>query len=322
MEYDETRMKLSTALLRVVALAAIPAFAQVDIKHGGDHIPVAIDGKPFTTFFMGADVPKPYLHPLRSASGKIVTRGFPMEKIAGEPTDHQHQRGVFFGHMIVNGTNFWANEFDYKDKNLGKVVLKEVSEAKSGRKSGTIVASFNWLNETGKLILTEKRTMKFYSDPKLRVIDFDFVLIPNGKVIFGDEKDGFFAIRVHPGIQEEKSGGKMTNADGKEGEKDVWGQPSNWVDYAGAVDGEALGIAIFDHPDNLRHPERWHSRGYGLFAVNPFMLSQVVNDKTQKADYVLEPDKTVRFEYRVVIHPGDTKSAGIESLYQKYLKRQ
>ena len=114
----------------------------------------------------------------------------------------------------------------------------------------------------------------------------------------------------------------MTNAEGKEGEKAVWGQPSNWVDYAGVIDGEPLGIAIFDNPANLRHPQRWHTRGYGLFSVNPFMLSQVVNDKTQKADYVLEADKTLRLEYRVVIHPGDTKSSDIESLYKKYVKRQ
>lgn len=309
--------------------AAIPLVAQVDVQSDSDRVRVSIDGKPFTTFFMGADTPKPYLHPLRSASGKIVTRGYPMEKIAGEPTDHQHQRGMFFGHMLVNGTNFWANEFDYKEKNLGKIVLRELNEAKGGKKSGSIVATFDWFDQNKKLVLTEKRTMKFYSDPKtpdsktpeLRVIDFDFVLLPNGNVTFGDEKDGFFGIRVAQGIEEDR-GGLMTNAEGKTGEKAVWGQPSNWVDYVGTVDGEKLGIAIFDNPSNLRHPERWHARAYGLFAVNPFMLSQVVNDKTQKGDYVLEAGKTLRLEYRVVIHPGDTQSAGIEALYQKYLKRQ
>jgi hypothetical protein len=164
--------------------------------------------------------------------------------------------------------------------------------------------------------------MKFYSDPKLRIIDFDFLLIPNGDVLFGDEKDGLFAIRVHPGIQEEKSHGKLTNAEGKQTEAQIWGQPSKWVDYAGTVDGEALGIAIFDHPENLRHPQRWHSRGYGLFAVNPFMLSDVTKDTKTNADYVLAADKTLHLQYRVVIHPGDTASAGIEELYQKYIQRQ
>ena len=31
-----------------------------------------------------------------------------------------------------------------------------------------------------------------------------------------------------------------------------------------------MGIVIFDNPANLNHPPRWHSRDYGLFAVNPF----------------------------------------------------
>jgi Methane oxygenase PmoA len=303
-------------------LAVVPAFAQVDVQRDGMQIQVTVDGKPFTTFYFGPDQPKPFLHPLRSASGKVVTRGFPMEKIAGEPADHPHHRGVFFGHGKVNGFNFWANEFALRDKTSGRVVLKDVTTAKGGKKSGAIAATFDWNEPGGRLILTEKRTMKFYSDPNLRVIDFDFLLIPNGKVLFGDDKEGFFAVRVHPGIQEEKSGGKMTNAEGKQSEAQVWGQPSNWVDYAGTVDGEALGIAFFDHPANLRHPERWHARGYGLFSVNPFMLSDVTKDKTTNADYVLDADKTLHLQYRMIIHPGDTASAKIEDLYQKYVKRQ
>ena len=306
----------------ILFLLALPAVAQVEIKRDGTQIHVMVDGKPFTDFYFSPDLPKPFLHPLRSASDKIVTRGFPMEQIAGEPTDHPHHRGVFFGHMKVNGYNFWANEFGFEEKTRGKVVLKEITTAKGGKRSGTIAASFDWLEPGGKLVLTLKQTMIFYSDPKLRIIDYDFLMIPNGKVVFGDEKDGLFAVRVHPGIQEEKSGGKLTNAEGKSTEAQVWGQPSKWVDYAGTVDGEPLGIAFFDHPENLRYPQRWHARGYGLFAINPFMLSDVTKDKTTNADYVLENGKTLHLRYRMVIHPGTTAEAGIEQLYQKYLKRQ
>ena len=112
--------RLHLALLTAALCAPVPA--QVDIKHDGDRVFVSIDGKPFTTFYMGGpDVPKPFLHPLRSASGKMVTRGFPMEQIPGEPTDHPHHRGVFFGHMSVNGTNTWANEPSSKEAHMGKV---------------------------------------------------------------------------------------------------------------------------------------------------------------------------------------------------------
>jgi len=33
--------------------------------------------------------------------------------------------------------------------------------------------------------------------------------------------------------------------------------------------GKTVGIAVFDHPSNPRHPTTWHVRDYGLFAANP-----------------------------------------------------
>ena len=46
-------------------LATLPLAAQVKITQGNNHISVDIDGKPYTTFFYGPDVPKPYF--IRSA---------------------------------------------------------------------------------------------------------------------------------------------------------------------------------------------------------------------------------------------------------------
>ncbi|MEP6717252.1 MAG: DUF6807 family protein, partial [Terriglobia bacterium] len=62
-------------LLLLAMLAAVPLAGQVKIAQGNNQISVAIDGKPYTTFFYGPDVAKPYLYPLRAASGAIVTRG-------------------------------------------------------------------------------------------------------------------------------------------------------------------------------------------------------------------------------------------------------
>ena len=61
----------------------------------------------------------------------------------------------------------------------------------------------------------------------------------------------------------------MVDADGRTGMAHVWGKRSNWVDYTAELDGESLGVAIFDHPQNPRHPTYWHARDYGLFALNP-----------------------------------------------------
>jgi hypothetical protein len=301
-------------------MLGLPLAAEIKVSPSADRIEVVVDGKPFTTFFVGADAPKPYLHPLRSASGKIVTRGYPMENIEGEDKDHPHHRGLWFTHGEVNGFDFWANESTQKGatrNGKGRIVTKKVVSTKGGKKSGSIAADFEWQNAQGRGMLTESRSMTFYSDPKLRVIDFDIRLISLEPVHFGDTKEGTFAIRLLKSM-EEKHGGKMTNAGGASTEQNVWGKRSPWVDYVGQVDGETLGVAILDHPSNPRHPTYWHSRAYGLFAANIFGVADFERDKTKDGSLHLEPSKTLQFRYRVIIHSGDAAAADIAGQFRKY----
>jgi hypothetical protein len=310
-----------------VAALGIPAVAQVKIASGPEKIAVKINGQPFTDFYVaGEGVTKPYLHPLRAASGTYVTRMWPMEKVAEEASiakpDHQHQRGVWFAHdsVISNGVklDFWNNEASYTTPNRGKIVLSKVDRITSGKRQGSIAATFDWTDLTGRKILTESRVMTFYADPKLRTIDFDITLSPAGEVTFGDGKDGVFGIRIRPVLQEAGGDGHIVNADGLESEKQAWGKPSNWCDYWGQVNGETLGIAILDHPENPHHPVRWHVRGYGLFAANPFGVAALTNDKSQDGSIKVEPGQKLRFRYRVIIHPGDAKTAAIAAQWDRY----
>lgn len=312
------------SLFAVAVALALPAAAQVKINPGPEKIGVIIDSQPFTEFFVaGPTVTKPYLHPLRAPSGTYVTRMWPMEKVAEEAgilkPDHQHQRGLWFAHEKVHGLDFWNNEASYTTPNRGKIVLAKVDEVSSGKDQGVIAATFDWTDLAGHKVLTESRRMTFYADPKLRMIDFDITLTAaSAAVTFGDAKDGGFGIRVRPVLQETGGTGHITNADGLAGEHQLWGKPSNWCDYSGEVNGEKVGIAILDHPENPRHPERWHARGYGLFAVNPFALAAFTGDKTQDGSSTLAPGQSLRFRYRVIVHEGDGKDAGIAAQWAKY----
>jgi methane monooxygenase PmoA-like len=309
---------------------AVPLVAQVKVTpHGAKTIAVEIDGKPFTDFYIGNEggALKPYLHPLRSATGKVVTRGFPMlPDVPGESHDHPHQRGLWFTHGDVNGLDFWGAEVQKDAAKRGVVALAKVDKAAGGKRSGEIAATFNWNAPDGKTLLTETRRMIFYSDPVNRVIDFDITLHPDAKVTFGDTKEGTFAIRLAAGLEEPqknsppepKRTGAMVNAVGKSGEKAVWGKRSEWVDYAGELEGERLGIAILDHPANPRHPTYWHSRSYGLFAANIFGVRDFENDTSKDGSLTIGPGQPLRFRYRVIIHPGNYQSAGIGDQYQKY----
>ena len=69
----------------------------------------------------------------------------------------------------------------------------------------------------------------------------------------------------------EKVTGQALNSNGTSG-KSIWGESAKWVYYWGTINDKAVGIAIFDHPSNLRHPTAWHAREYGLVAANPFGL--------------------------------------------------
>ena len=309
--------------LLVLAILALPLCGQVKItQQGNTKIAVEIDGKPFTDFYIGPEAPKPYLHPLRTADGKMVTRGYPMiADIAGETHDHPHHRGLWFTHGDVNGYDFWGNEDSQKGagKGKGKVVLERVVKVAGGRKSGTITATFAWKIPTGETLLIETRNMTFYSDPNVRQLDFDSSLSPQQEVTFGDTKEGMFAIRLAAPLQEDRTG-KMVNAQNKQGEKNVWGKRSEWVDYSGKLDGATVGIAIFDHPGNPRPPTYWHARAYGLFANNVFGLRDFENDKSRDGSLTIRPGQPLRFRYRVLIHPGDSNQAGIRDAYAAWAK--
>lgn len=289
--------------------------AEVVLTKVDGHVHVEIDEKPFTDFYYGPDVPKPYLHPLRSASGKIVTRSFPMEQIPGESTTDQHHRGVWFGYKDVNGFDFWENEFSYHNKNAGKVVTKTIDTLRGGAR-GSFRGIFTWLSPSGQPLLEETRTMVFRGTAALRMIDVDLSLKALADITFGDSKDGAFAIRLAEPLTE-KNGGSIVNSEGARGMDQTWGKQASWVDYSGVLNGEKLGVALFEHPDSFHHPSRWHVRDYGLLAVNPFG-SNAFDKEAPVSKFVLASGWSLRLHYRIVIHPEMDESQ-IDKLYRKFI---
>jgi hypothetical protein len=139
--------------LGVVAIAAIGVLGagagarQVKIDVKPERIAVDVDGKLFTALNADKVARKLYLHPLNSASGKRVTRGFPMEPGPGESTDHPHQRGVWIGAEHVTGGDFWENEpgADYDEARAGTVTLKKVTDVRQGADEGSFTITADWL---------------------------------------------------------------------------------------------------------------------------------------------------------------------------------
>jgi hypothetical protein len=171
----QMRNVLLGVLLAGLLAASLPADEPVQLKRAGDTVEVVIQGQPFTTFFFGADSPKPYLHPLRTASGKVVTRGFPMikddpEEIRTKSQDHPHHRGLFYAHGDTNGVDFWS-----EGAGKGRIVFRALNEVRSGE-TGALMATFDWVTPEGKTLLTETKRLVFRGRADARFIDVEETL--------------------------------------------------------------------------------------------------------------------------------------------------
>lgn len=317
-------MRSFFACAAAVSLAAIspaPAAAQVSFHDiHGDHIAVTIDGRPFSNLYIGHAYPKPFLAPLRTATGVIVTRRYPMKMVPGESRDHPHHRSLWIGFGNINHVNFWENERSEKNRPdliKGELVLEKLGKLKPGKKQGDIDLTIGWRAPDGQDILREHRIMTFYADPHVRKLDVDSTLTAIRQAKFADTKEGFFAIRVADSMTG-RHGGTIRNSKGAVGEKNVWGKRADWVTYEGTVDGDEVGIAILDNPHNYNHPPRWHARAYGLFAVNPFGEKQFDPSSKKPGGYTMEPGQSLRFRYRVIIYTGKMPTSTVANWYREY----
>ncbi|HME00464.1 MAG TPA: PmoA family protein [Terriglobia bacterium] len=318
-----------TGLFSLALLVACPcqhAFGAqpVEFNRGANRIEVLIGGRPFTVYYFDPDVAKPYLSPLRSAQGTIVTRGFPMvTNIPGEDRDEPHQRAMYFAHGDINAYDFWGEAAfprwsSHSASTFGRTVFRKLDEVRGGPDSGVLRAEFDLLTPEGQVIAAETQAYTFRGDEHSRIIDCEFTIrADRGPVKIGDTKEGTFAIRVVKAL--DSPPGRMMNSEGAMGEKAVWGKRADWVDFYGNVAGEEVGIAIFDDPKNLRHPTYWHARHYGLLAANPFGLKEFTHDRHQDGSYVIGADGSLTLRYRVFIHHGDFQPASVADAYRQYV---
>ncbi len=244
---------------------------------------------------------KPIVYPVVGPAGHRMTRNFPMQDEGElERGDHDHHRSMWLTHGDVNGTDFWLD-----DENCGKIVHRKGTAELGADGEPVLITENDWLDAMGNRLLSDTRRLSIRDVDGRRIIDCDFLLkATDGDVNFGDTKEGTFGVRLAGTMKvDAKLGGLITNAAG-ETNKEAWGQKSAWVNYSGPIDGDTVGMVIHDHPSSFGFPCRWHVRTYGLFAANPFGVSDFTGgDKTK--GLVLPAGKQMRLNYRVVLYTGD-----------------
>ncbi len=321
--------KLFTLFLGLCSFATLAQNLPVSFKNGKTSIDVLVGGKPFTSyFFPGQDVlKKAVLFPLISAQGTTITRGYPMAPRAGERVDHPHHVGMWLNYEDVNGFDYWNNSTNIiaslQNHKMGTIVHSSI--VKQDTKSGTLVVSADWIDNDGKgqKVLQEKTTYVFSGTADSRTVDRITTLTSVAdQVLFKDVKDGMFAIRVarqleipsnKPDVFTDAHGietkvpvmdntgvnGDYWSSEGVKGEA-VWSTRAKWMNLHGEMDNHSISVTIFDHPSNVSYPSYWHSRGYGLFAVNPLGAKVFSNGKDER-NLTLKKGESVTFRYRTLI---------------------
>lgn len=275
---------------------------------------VEIGGQLFTEYHF-TNVPRPYFYPVMGPFDLPMTRNWPMKEAENEEHDHPHHRSLWFAHGDVNGIDFWS-----ETAKAGKTVHEKFTELSSGSKSGVIRSQNRLVAPDGKVICTDERTVRFYNQTKERVFDFEITIhASHGDVTYGDTKEGTMAMRLAETMRLKGKVGKghIVNSEGvRDGE--TWGKRAAWVDYYGPVNGQIVGVAIFDHPQNPRHPTWWHVRDYGLFAANQFGLHDFEKKPVGAGNFKIPAGQSVTFRYRFYLHAGDEKQANVAGRYREY----
>lgn len=327
--------------------APAPAAAEVRVvaREADRRVDVLVGGRPFTAYVYPAALRKPVLFPLRTASGVAVTRGWPLEPRPGERVDHPHHVGLWFNYGDVNGLDFWNNSDSIppaERAKMGTVVHRRVRRTESGRGVGALEVTADWVDHRGAALLREDTRFEFRALGGGRAVDRVTTLTALGDTVrFTDNKEGLIGLRVaraleHPAAGPERftdaSGrptavavldtagvtGRYLSSEGRAGDA-VWGTRGRWTALAGAVGGEAVTVAILDHPRNVGFPTYWHARGYGLFAANP-LGQRAMSGGRESLDFRLAPGASATFRHRVLILPGSPAPAALERHYGDFAR--
>jgi hypothetical protein len=282
-----------------------------------DRVDILMNGRPYTAFHFNSKWDKPFLFPIRTVSGAVISRGWPVEPRQGDERDHAWHRGIWYGHGDINGEDFWREK---PDKTTARLVVEGEPKISRGTKS-VLQATLAMVGAKGNRLGTITQEYEFRREGSEVLIDARIAVAADrgGPLKFGDSDDGGFGFRLGTEFREDH-GAELMNSDRLTGTEKIWGKPAKWVKYTASVSGARTGLAVFDHPSNLRHPTGWHARGYSLCSANPFASGSFAKDKSKDGSYTLPTGQTLNLHYLVVIYDGELPPQEADKIFARFAR--
>jgi hypothetical protein len=258
------------------------------------------------------DVPfKPYVQQLFSPGGINVLRD--------APHDHLHHHALMYA-IAVDGVNFWEEQTE-----PGRELHKKFDDMRIDKNSNITQAGFteklDWINpRSGELLLKEQRKIKVcqLDDVKATILSWQTSLgVPPGKKSMTLTGSHYFGLGMRF-LESMDKGGEFLNAAGKLGDI-VRGTErisrADWCAYTAEADGKPVTIAMFGHPENLRHPTHWFTM------TSPFAyLAATLN--LYKEPLEVNSDKPLVLCYAVAVWDGRIDKNKIDQVYRLWIDGQ
>jgi Methane oxygenase PmoA len=282
----------------------------VRIEHVGDHT-LAVHARDVELFryvyrpsmppFEG---PKPYLHPVRTLAGDVVT--------AYRPHDHRWHKGVQMTVSHLSGENFWGGGSYVRDRgyvdlpNVGVMRHEEFTEARADR----IAERLTWHTRAGEHWVDEARelTVRDVTGDSW-TLEFGTALtnVRGEALVFGSPTTNGRPAAGYSGLfwrgPRAFTDGQIIAADGQGG-PEMMGWRAAWLAYVGRHDevDRAATLIFFDDPG---YGSDWFVRNTPFPAVNPSLAFA--------EEFTLPPGETLRRRYRIVIADGAWDRARLDA---------
>jgi len=269
------------------------------------------------------EAPKPYLHPVRTLAGEIVT--------LLRPHDHVWHRGFQMTCTDVSGSNFWGGgtyvhgQEQYAELDRQGSVVHQSWERLSTEPHGVVVRErLDWLSHSGRRLMEERRTIEVANADeeagtyRIRT-RFHFLNVTGEPLQFsspaikGRAKAGYggFFWRGPRSF----TGGQVLTSRGARSDQEAMGARAEWLAFIGRHDGSGRhsSLVFVDHPLNPRYPTPWFVRSEPFACVSfAFMFDEV---------FELGPGAQAQFVYDVVVCDGSVDSDQAAVLAERALTR-
>ncbi|MCL5281297.1 MAG: PmoA family protein [Planctomycetes bacterium] len=265
-----------------------------------------------------SDVPfKPYVQELFTPSGANV--------LLDAPPDHLHHHALMFA-CAVNNVDFWGEAPGPVDGHFERLPGKQqhlrfddvAVIGPVGHRWGRYGESLRWVSQpNSEPLLAEQRTITAgrIGDPAVTFLTWESRLsVPQGKdsiVLSGSHYHGL-GLRF---IRSMDATGEFRNPDNApgaifRGEERL--TRSTWCAYTAQANGKTVTVAMFDHPDNPRHPATWFTM------AKPFAyLSATL--RLHEEPLKLVSGKALILRYAVVLWDGRPETTQIDRLYKQWV---